>query len=77
MTLCQIFWCVNAKAKNTLLWFLVHEYTFKSIFPQKKFPEETWLKIYKGQDPDPDQDVFESRIRFWIKIVRIHNTALQ
>jgi hypothetical protein len=34
----------------------------------KQFPEETWMKIYLGQD----SDVFDSRIRS--KIVRIRNT---
>jgi hypothetical protein len=33
--------------------------------PTKKFPEETWSKIYLGQDsdpePDPDPGVFKSR----------------
>jgi hypothetical protein len=38
----------------------------RAYFRYKKNSEETWLKIYLGQDPDPD--VFESRIR-------IRNTA--
>jgi hypothetical protein len=36
------------------------------------------MKIYLGQDPDPDlepdPDVFKSRIRIRSKIVRIRNT---
>jgi hypothetical protein len=52
--------------------FLVDEYTFQSIFPQKKCSEETWPKIYLGQDPDPI--VFKSRIRIRSKIVRLCNT---
>jgi hypothetical protein len=43
---------------------------FRAYFSQKKFPGETWSKIYLGQDPD----VFESRIRIRSKIVRIRNT---
>jgi hypothetical protein len=44
---------------------------FKAYFGQPKFPDETCLKIYLGQDPelDPHPDVFKSRIR-------IRNTAL-
>jgi hypothetical protein len=44
--------------------FLVHEYTFWSIFESKKFPYETWPKISVGQDPD----VFESWIQIRSKI---------
>jgi hypothetical protein len=59
-----------------LLDFLVQEYTFESIFPSNKFPEETWSKSYLGQDPYPgtDPDVVKSPIR--LKIVRICNTAV-
>jgi hypothetical protein len=28
----------------------------------KKIPEVTWPKIYLGQDPEPNPDVFKSRI---------------
>jgi hypothetical protein len=41
----------------------------------KKFPEENWPKIYLTPDPEPD--VFESRIRIRSKIFRIHNTGSQ
>jgi hypothetical protein len=49
--------------KSLLLYFLVHEYTFKSIFQPKKFPEETCLKICLGQDLEPelDPDLFKNR----------------
>jgi hypothetical protein len=43
------------------------QHCFKSKFLLNKFREEIWLKIYLGQDPDPD--VFEMRIRIWSKIV--------
>jgi hypothetical protein len=36
-------------SKLLLLKFLVHEYTFKSLFPPKQFPEKTLTKIYLGQ----------------------------
>jgi hypothetical protein len=60
-----------------LLHFLVHEYTFQSIFRPKKISEEVCSKIYIGKDPDPepDPDVFKSRIRIWSKIVQIRNTG--
>jgi hypothetical protein len=57
-----------------LLNFLVYAYNFLSIFPLKNFLEETWPKIYFGQDLD--QDVFKSRIRIRSKIGRIRNTGL-
>jgi hypothetical protein len=53
-----------------LLDILVQEYTLWSIFPAKKFREETWPKIYLGRDPDPD--VFKSRIRSKI-VLMIYN----
>jgi hypothetical protein len=58
-------------------YFLVHEDTFQSIVSSKKFPEKSWPKIYIGQDPDPDPelDVFGSRIRIRSKIVRICKTG--
>jgi hypothetical protein len=61
-----------------LLNFLVHKYTFESIFRPKKISEEVCPKIYIGKDPDldPDPDVFKSRIRIQSKIVRIRNTGL-
>jgi hypothetical protein len=64
-----------------LLNFLVHEYTFYSIYPPKKLPEETWSKIYLGQDLDPDPeleldpDVFKRRIRIRSKLVLMRNNA--
>jgi hypothetical protein len=48
---------------------------FSAYFHEKKFLKKTWPKIYYGQDPDPDPDVFDSRIQIRSKIVRIHNTA--
>jgi hypothetical protein len=62
--------------------FLIHEYKYflEHFFRQKKFPEETWPKIYLGQDPDlnpeqdPDPDGFKSRIRIRSKIAQIRNT---
>jgi hypothetical protein len=45
------------------------------IFMIKKIRKKVSLKIYEGQDPEPDPDVFESRIRILSKIVRIHNTT--
>jgi hypothetical protein len=35
-------------------------YTFQSILPPKN-PEETWLKIYYGQDPNQDPDPVKIR----------------
>jgi hypothetical protein len=51
-------------------------YLIEHIFIFLKF-QKNWPKIYLGQDSDPDQDVFKSRILIWIwsKIVRIRNTA--
>jgi hypothetical protein len=58
-----------------LLNFLVHKFTFKSIFKKKKCQKEFFL----GKDPDPvsepDPDVFKGRIQICSKIVRISNTA--
>jgi hypothetical protein len=31
-----------------------------SLLFRAKFPEETWTKFYKGQDPEPDLDVFKN-----------------
>jgi hypothetical protein len=44
-------------------WFMNTMYILEHVFAKKKFPEETWPKIYLGQDPEPDPDVFKSRIR--------------
>jgi hypothetical protein len=46
---------------------------FKSIFSSKKFPAESWPKIYLGQD----LNVFKRRIRIQSKIVQIRNTEKQ
>jgi hypothetical protein len=43
--------CGSGSGSTTLL--------FRAYFDQKKFPKETFQKIYLGQDPD----VFKSRIR--------------
>jgi hypothetical protein len=50
---------------------------FLEPFSAKKNQEETWRKIYLGQDPDPelDPDVFKNGIRIWSKIIQIFNTA--
>jgi hypothetical protein len=55
--------CVKAiKLKESLLFnLLVHGITFYSMIPPKKFPEETWEKIYW---------IFQSRIQIRSKIVR-------
>jgi hypothetical protein len=59
---------INTSGITSLLYnFWVHEDSFWSLFSSKKFRGKSWLKIYLGQDSDPD--VFESRIR-------IRNTAL-
>jgi hypothetical protein len=58
-----------------LLNFLVHEYTFESIFRQKKNSEEVCLKIYIGKDPDVFKSRIWIRIRIRSKIVRIRNTG--
>jgi hypothetical protein len=52
---------------------------FRAYFGFKKIPEENCPKIYLGEDPGPDQDVFKSRIRIriWSKIVLIRNTAFR
>jgi hypothetical protein len=33
--------------------------TFWRIFPSKQFPEETWPKIYLGQDPDSVKNLLD------------------
>jgi hypothetical protein len=58
--------------ESLLLNFLVHEYIFREYFHQKNFPEETWPKIFVGQDPD--SNVYKSRIRIRSKIIWIRNT---
>jgi hypothetical protein len=45
----------------------------ESLLFNFKIPEKICRKIDLGQDPDPDPDVFKSRIRS--KIARIRNTA--
>jgi hypothetical protein len=58
--------------KRKLMPIFLLKSDLKSVPEQsKKFPGETWPKIYLGQDPD--LDVFKSRIRIRSKIVRIHN----
>jgi hypothetical protein len=54
-------------------WFMT--IPFRAYFCQKQFQKLFWPKIYLGQDPDTDPDVFESRIRIRSKIVRIRNTG--
>jgi hypothetical protein len=52
------------------------------LLSPKKFPEETWPKIYLGQDPDVSKSRIRIqsklvRIRIRSKIVRIPNTAVR
>jgi hypothetical protein len=51
---------------------LVHEDTFWSIFSSKQFREKSWMKIYLGQDPDPNLEPDPDPVK---KMVRISNTA--
>jgi hypothetical protein len=78
MTLSPFGVCKTHKnPKESLLFsFLVYKFFLEhtgTVFLSKKWLEETWPKIYLGQDSDPD--VFKSLIRIRSNIVRIRNIA--
>jgi hypothetical protein len=57
---------------------MFHKYLFfLDNISCKNVHEKSWPNIYLGQDPEPDRDVFKSRIRIRSKLVRIRNTGFK